>query len=433
MKKSIAFISYFYPPTKAVGTLRNYHLSRQFLNNDYQVTVYTGRKPGYVGRDELVIDPEIKVRNTLAIDYHLIDRWRPKKEKVSISSRVPTSRSFAGRIIDSLPVRLLIGEGGIYYIIVTLFKLLFSRRPDIIWSSFSPISDHVIASMYKTFHPKTVWIADFRDTLREPGGERTWFQKFEDGIYKRMIGKANLVPVVSQNYREHMRPYCDETLLLRNGIGKLEFSTNGQQGKSQKFRIAHLGALYGGRRDPSKLFESLRELIEEGQIERDKIELVYAGKEGKIWQEFAARSNIQDLVVDLKLLPLSESLQLQQSAQINLLLAFEVNGLSQFPAKFYEYLAASKPIILILSGPRDVEFDEIINNTRAGILICDNDSNDSLKSFVVEKYRQWLADGDTSQDLNMDRVKEFYWDNLFQQFHANHLPNASSVETPVNS
>ncbi len=98
-------LSYFYPPVKAVGTLRNHYIAQLFAEHKYDVIVYGGHPLGYLGRDVFKMDNAVRVKRTIAIDYHLFDKWRRRK-KVGASSTAKESSENSIHWISYIPFNL---------------------------------------------------------------------------------------------------------------------------------------------------------------------------------------------------------------------------------------------------------------------------------------------------------------------------------------
>ncbi len=70
-----------------------------------------------------------------------------------------------------------------------------------------------------------------------------------------------------------------------------------------KLTFCYTGNLYEGRRDISKLFLALKELIDEGKIQEDKISVYYAGKDENIFLNTAKSDNIESIVKSYGFIP----------------------------------------------------------------------------------------------------------------------------------
>lgn len=412
-QRRVTMLSYFYPPVKAVGTLRNHYIAQLFAEQNYDVTVYGGRPLGYRDRDTFTISDAVNVKRTLAIDYHLFDKLR-KRKKGGTASTVKESRSHSIPWISYFPFNFLVGEGGLLYSVLLFFRLLFRiAEIDIIWSSYSPIADHYVASLIKRLRPSIFWITDWRDVDVDPDWPDTPATARQRKINKAIIKNCDLVVSVSDSYMKYVQHYSDRHYLLRNGIME-KFDASGQQ-LDRKFTISYVGGLYGGRRDPSLLFEQVADLINAGSIAREDVSLVYAGREGGVYRSIAERYGIADLVDDRGVVSFSTSQEIQRSAQINLMISWASSSMSTFPAKFYEYVNARRPIYLLVLGVRDQEFESIFSTKGIGHMFY-QDQDSTLSSTLLDAYKCWLENGAVPYVSKESEVEEFYWRESFRSF-----------------
>lgn len=407
-------LSYFYPPVKAVGTLRNHYIAQLFAEHKYDVTVYGGHPLGYRGRDAFEMVNAVRVKRTIAIDYHLFDKLRKRKKRGTVST-AKGSGNHKIPWISYFPFNFLVGEGGLLYCVLLFFRLLFRiNKIDVIWSSYSPIADHYVASLIKRLKPSIFWITDWRDVDIYPDWPDTPATAMQRRINMAIIKNCDLVVSVSDSYMQHVKHYADRHYLLRNGI--MEKYDASDQKLDDKFTISYVGGLYGGRRDPSVLFEQVADLINAGSIAREDISLVYAGREGEVYYSIAQRYGIGDLVDDRGVVSFADSQEIQRSAQINLMISWASSSMSTFPAKFYEYVNARRPIYLLVLGARDQEFESIFSQKSIGSMFYDNEKV-QLAISLQQSYSEWLAKGAVAYRGSEEDIKEFFWRDSFRVFN----------------
>jgi hypothetical protein len=84
--------------------------------------------------------------------------------------------------------------------------------------------------------------------------------------------------------------------------------------------------------------------------------------------------------------------------------------------KIYEYMKARKPILTIINGDRDEEIETIMSTINAGpVIYADNYEEASLDNFILSEYQSYIA-GIETHKINLDSLKEFYWDYFFPIF-----------------
>ena len=406
-------VSYFYPPVKAVGTMRNYYVSELFRQQGYDVTVYAGKPLGYLGNEALPINASIKVKRTWAFDYHLFDKIRKRRAQQSTPSTTIPSK---GNIpwIYYFPFNILVGEGGVIYGLLVLLRLLINiRKTDIVWSSYSPLIDHYVSSIVKRVKPSVVWITDWRDVDVDPDWPESKKTDRQRKINKAVIGKSDLAVAVSESYMQHVDHYGRYRYVLRNGIMD-KFDASGCP-LDDKFSISYVGGLYGGRRDPSVVFKTLQRLVQRNELDPTKLSLVYAGREGGLYQALAAKYGLGDCVDNRGLVSFAASQKLQRSAQVNLMISWSSGGMSTFPAKFYEYVNARRPILLLVLGNEDLEFEAIFKTKEIGEMFYDREHK-KLEQYLDRQYKSWDSAGVVPYEGSEADVEEFYWKDSFAVF-----------------
>lgn len=408
-KHKLALISYYFPPVPAVGCVRNYNIAQK-LSSVYNTKIITRSYP--VDSESSFDIASLDVTRVYTLDEYFFKQKR-KGNKKSSGTSIP---SFLSRLTNSFPINFFLWEGGLFYILGALVRL-FRFRPAIVYSSYSPFSDHYIAFLYKSFFPKTIWIADFRDLHIDPEVDNVILKKWQKGFDKTILKKANFIITVSKGLKEHLLSYNKKVMVVRNGLSdklkEVSLSESIEEKLRNKFILTYTGLTYNGRRDPSLLFRALHQIIIENPKYNDKIRLVYAGSEGDVWQEIAQVEKVKDFVIDLKRIPYQSSLALQRYSHCNILLSWATKKQKGIlTGKFYEYLQANKPIILLINGVKDQEFEEIMFELNAGIVGYDDKDLKKLKTFLLKLLHQWETKGNTQSNIDPNTLNKYRWDSL---------------------
>lgn len=394
---------------KAVGCVRNYNIAHQLNKENDVLILSTSNSKGLTSPQFDLSTFSIKHIPTLDL-YHIKNRSKGKRNKKSSTGTL--NPSLLPRILNSFPFNISVREGGIVYILLSYFAMM-KFRPEVIYSSFSPYSDHFVCYLYKLFNPKVRWITDFRDLHVDPEYDNIIWRSFQERVDQKIFGRADLLTTVSKGLAEHLYKYSNNVAVMRNGIGdKTKVIDN--ENTSDTFDITYTGMLYAGRRDPSVLFEVLNGLVADSLVERQDIKIVYAGTEGGQWSSIAEKYAIDDLVEDKGMVSYSESLALQRSSAINLLLSWatkEQKGI--LTGKFYEYLVANKPIVLVINGVEDKEFEDIFDDLNAGVVSYnDQKSKKALREYVLLQYQSWRTNKKTEGVINKEVLQNFKWSSI---------------------
>jgi hypothetical protein len=243
-----------------------------------------------------------------------------------------------------------------------------------------------------------------------------------------MMKKASAITVVSIGQREMLRKLVGEKSFLNqqvhvvyNGFEKeLSYIPEQNNERPRKFKIVYTGALYNGRRDMSMLFKALAELSSEQKILISNVQVHYAGKNSLHLYEQVERYQMQEIIIDHGYLSRVNSMKLQQSADILVVLSWNTEKEQGIlSGKFYEYVQAFKPIISIVNGNvPHAELSEMVKELRVGIdceQISEKTDLPRLKRFLLSEYEKVISGivGDFHPDL--PKISQFYYKNIVRK------------------
>lgn len=426
MKRAV-IISQYLPPTKFIGTVRIAEVANQFSKNDYEVIGFSSNNYLYSPQDSFFLDERIKIKRSNSFDFLVLRMWLSKKLRgqkkenhtTRTTAKANKGESFKtvlfGFLANYLPFSLIFGEGSFVYIVRAFFKVLpYVKKDTIVFTSFRPYSDLLIGFLLKVFKPGSVWICDFRDPHIPPNKKNIFF-RVHNFINKRICRRANVVTTVSNGVAENLKGYNRNIKVLRNGIvGSIK--TEASRPDQKEFRIVYTGGLYNGTRNPSILFRTLSEMLQQGKLDYNLIKLVYAGNDKAIWDEMIQSFQLEKINCSYGLISLAESKALQESASINLLLTWcDRNNKGVLTGKMYEYFRAARPIITIINGDQDREIEEIMTETKAGPVVYNTDDCKSLSSFIFRCFQDFL-EGKPLNSIDEESLQKYQWDFFFPQF-----------------
>lgn len=404
----ILFISYYFPPLKAIGSLRTYYFAK-FLNlKEWNVSVLTTSAHKVLDTDTFLKPLE----NITKIDIKTFDLQMIKtimdKRKVNVQGKInliETKKSLSKKILfkfrNSLPLNILY-EGGLFYIIIGIYKgnkIIKTTNIKNIYSTFSPFSNHIIAYFIKLLNKNCYWVADFRDLPFGDNSIDMFFYKFQIYINKIIIRKADKVTTISEGLKNVLKKYNNNIEVLTNGYDDTQINIKENVKENVKenisneyFDIVYTGMLYSGERDASVLFKVIKQLIFEDEKYK-KIRLVYAGKDSALWSSWAKKYELENYILIKGVISREEAIKLQLSASINLLLTWSSKTQTGIlTGKLFEYLSASKPIICIINGIKDKEIENMFCKINCGIVAYENSEQlikkniSSLFDNMVNEY-----------------------------------------------
>ena len=416
-KNGILLITYAFPPIKAISSIRNYSIATHFQSYFSEVRVLSTTNRKRFPKEVFPYEEKL-VYESLTFDYRTPF---PNKKSSGVNQMPKDPNSFLTKLKNSFPFNLIIGLGGCFYIffgVILGVYIVRKHKPTHIFSSFKPYADHVIGFWLKTFFPKLVWIADYNNLHIDPGRNNLYFIGLQKWFDNTIASKADYLSTVSQGLVKHLKVYNENVIVLENGIINPESSLESSEYCSDgKFTISYTGSLYPHQSSESFL-QTLKNLIDEGKINKEKLQILYAGASSNLWNLYAERQGMESFCKDLGVLPFDEARKIQQGTNINLLLTWTTDDLDGIiPAKFYDYLASKRNIILIIKGNRDPLWEEKFKDLGIkGIFYDEPAAMSSLADHVFEIYSDWVSEGNKNISYPDHQIKKYYWENMMADF-----------------
>ena len=411
--KKILFIHYYFPPVGTVGSLRNYNIALELSPHFEEAHLMTIHNKPFRMEEEFKLD-FLHLHEIKHLDYRILtERFSPQKD---LNDRVNALRmkkpfGLTSKILDSHPGNLIWGEGGFLYIqnaYRRAKRLIREKGITHIYSSFRPMADHYIAYKLKKTFPHLIWMADFRDLPVDRNRKNVFFPDWQDKSYRKLLGKADFILTVSEGLSQRLLDYNREVLVLRNGLSQL-FQPEDRT-LEQKFTITYTGSLYPKLQDPSAFFAALRDLILEGIVAEKDLQLVYAGKDHRIWDGYVLKFGLNPISRVYSKLSLTESIRLQHRSHVNLLLSWvgPYSG-GVVTGKLSEYLAAKRPVLGLINGGEDAELKDLIEKYNGGS-VFHNRQQAILGRFIHSKYIGWKENGnDKFSSHGTHSLKDLEW------------------------
>jgi hypothetical protein len=415
-------IHYYYPPTGTIGRLRNYYFSCYAVRYFAKSYVISTKYSTLNAKENLDIS-HVEMQRVLNFDYRNISELLSKYRKKNITDTANAKGSsgivkYTRQLMETLPLHFFIGEGGFLYILFGFFRgcqLVKSHQITHLYSSFRPYSDHCIGYLLKICFPHLFWIADFRDLPVDVARDNVLFPALQIKMNRYILSKANIVTTVSDGLAEHLKKLHTNVYVLRNGIHVLPSYTNSAQ-KNLYFTIAYTGSLYLNQTF-QPLLVALKRLIVAEKLQKSHIQLLYAGKDSRMWQQGILQHDLQIIYKDMGLVDLQTANHIQQNANINLLLSWASPQLTgTLTGKLYEYIAAQQPILAIVNGTKDEELTNMIYTANDGLVFSTEvDDLQEMEAFILIQYANW-RDGNEVKQQNTDKLRPFLWEKMMKDF-----------------
>ena len=370
-------LGYYFPPQGSAGSLRNFALAIHGLSSFESVCVGTAAFPHV--QDHSVHLPEgISVMGIPHLDYHRLFQ----------GSLARTYRRYfwpgrLRRILSACLPGLGYSEGGFWYIWRGYQLADYRIRqggPWCMYSSYRPMADHWIAYFLKRRHPEVHWIADFRDL---PHGVNRRLLRY-------LLGRADVVTTVSVGLAKDLQAIHPRVVVLPNAFCPLD-NERMLPVRREYFELVYTGSLYPQQR-LYPLPEALADLVAAGLLDANRVRIIYAGKDGGVWDRWWKDFPYRDMLTNKGLLRLREARELQAGAGINLLLSWrDRRDRGILTSKLYEYLYAGQPVLGIVGGDPEPELEDIFAKLQRGYLAYTHEGHlRGIRYFILQHYRAWL-------------------------------------------
>ena len=304
-------------------------------------------------------------------------------------------------------------------------KLIEEEEIDAIISSSWPITCHTIA---KDLNEKydLPWVADLRDLwnlnpyvshtfIRNYFEKRLELKTFENAdalttttdlaakTLSTLHPDSRIVPILS-GYDK------DDFKFLEELIAENDDSMNNSPNDSSKLKFIYAGSLYGGKRDPSYLFEAIRQLEDENKLDSSKISIEFYGDSTGL-EEIAKRYGLLDILHIGGKIAHEEVLKKQLNSDVLLLISWDNEKEKMFiPGKIYEYFALKKPVLSI--GYKEGSLKDLIDETKVGYHVS---SLESTKEALLDIYNEFTEKGtvELRSDIN---IEDYSMENMAKKF-----------------
>jgi len=386
-----------FPPFGGAAVSRIYSFAKYWSRAGHDVTVVTPEKYPFMGqRDywpEGYEDESFKV-----VEVAFSPLFFSKQEQERNKHRVSRAdASGIGKKVRTLLRKLRKNVIGNSVDMHRLWKsavekealaLLEKESFDVLFSSFSPQTSHLIASKIKQRYPELVWVADYRDLwtgnhLLKMHPVVQFYQTYKE---KKVLSGADLITTVSSPLAAYLRTLHHKKVeVIFNGYDHEEWGALPQEPffpDDGIFRIVYTGTIYEGTRDPSPLFEAIAALERSAEVSAEKLQIYFYGDSGNV-MEIAQRYQVLDYVQEGGMLNKQDALRAQRDASLLLFLegAPQDGTLSAqgvLTSKIFEYLASATPVLAI-GIDRTSPIGELLESTGLGEAVgTDVDKTEAL-------------------------------------------------------
>lgn len=282
-------------------------------------------------------------------------------------------------------------------------RIVRLKHIDIILTSFSEISSHLIALQLKKNKFPFFWIADMRDEMSRNYEIPRFVTERMEPYERKILNAADLVLSVSKPLIDDFRSRCchNRFLEIRNGYDYDEIHDVSFQ---RHFTMAYFGRLSQDLKRSNNWFRAFAELIEEKKLPSDALIKIVGN-----YAELTIPESIQSNVIQIDEVPHSEAIKMFREVD-TLVLVHKTGRKGVYTGKVFDYLASNKPI-LALCDPTDV-IATLLDETKAGFIVDEADIA-GVKNMILRCYTIWKNEEVLPRD----------WDKIRQYSRKNQVRN----------
>jgi hypothetical protein len=330
-------------------------------------------------------------------------------EQIGNSLSVSENRKSLTRRLIMLTVGIVsypdTSRGWIPFAIKAGSRIIEKENIDAIISVW-PITAHLVAKALKQKY-NIPWIADF---------SHLWSQSYyyHYGPVRKLIDRrlevktlryADALTTISQFFVTILKELHKQKSVypITHGFDP-SWINNNSVSITPKFRITYTGHVYQEKYKPSKLFAALKELIDEGVINRNEVEVLFYGVIQGWLKEEIEQYNLSDIVHQCGFVSHSASLQKQRESQILLHLGWDDKNIKGFyTSKIFYYLAAQRPVLAVGGASAEVVRD-LLGETKAGVYCL---TIEEIKDALYHFYMEYKREGKVSYNGDLEKVNKY--------------------------
>ena len=393
----VLMISYVFPPIRGMGSIRLGKYYEYLPKFGYQPIVLAG------GSSKL---PEADIfRPALSAPIYKEKLWAlssatdkaskkivsivEKLQSLGLMSSIRMPDVFLIWALNALPLGL---------------KILKKYQPDIIFSSHTPPSSHIVAALLAKKARKP-WVAEFRDPwANNPYAPNIFLMNKLDAFLERQILRpAQAIITISPALAEQLSNFHGKPVeIIYNGFDEHDYPE--AVVREDFFTISHTGIILPGKRDPSPVFQAVQRLASQNLITPEKFQIRFYGpKMDVLAGALAEHYGVMEYCQLKNPVSYKESLYRQCQSDLLLLLDWNSPEHTTIPGKFFEYLGANRPILC--TGYRFGPVAEILQKTEMGVVLNDSEQ---IAEYILRQFEAWKkAPREVSQTQLPEAVKQF--------------------------
>ena len=397
----LLIVTSFFPPLNSIASHRPYSWAKQWSASGHDITVLTTQKTRHASTDlalpiagfSVVEAPLPPLIQRLKQSYQA---GSSPHSKASTSSSSPLHQALnwikrSTGTFDSCHMPDLTD-----FWVGSALRSLKAQKPwDVVISTAPPFPVHRLADRIRKAGLARRWVMDYRDLIVDSPITQALFpfNHLETWLERRYINTADAITTVSAGLQATLQRRYPEAAIhvIENGYDPSNLATLSKEPffpSDGIFRMAYLGYIYPGKRDPGPLFQTIKELAQDPchRTLLDRLEVLFYGPEMGDVPKLVEAYGVAPWVTLGGFVSHSDALRIQRDVNALLFLSWtdtEVDGM--LTGKLFEYLSANTPIVA-LGAAKPAVSEHLITEAQAGLVL--GRDVPSIKRYLVDQLSQ---------------------------------------------
>ena len=415
MRKALV-ITYYWPPAGGSGVQRWLKFSKYLREFGYESIIYTPENPEFMATDKS-LEAEISegivvIKRRIREPYSLYKKFTGRKGAIKpgfVTDSGSGKGSFKERLSLFIRSNLFFPDPKMLWIrpsVRFLKKYIAQNNIDIIVTTGPPHSMHIIGRRVSEA-TSVPWIADFRDPWTKMYnfkymGYTSVMKSKHERAERKILTSADAVVTVTETIRAELEQIIysekgqhnqktakSKVFVVTNGYDESDFAAPAPK-LEPHFTITFTG-LFVKSQNPGRFWKILSEMVAEDIVFAGDLKIRLIGDiDQTIFDEISAFGLNENLIA-MGYMAHEEVINYQRSAQILLLsVGCEPEAKGILTGKFFEYLAARRPIVAF--GIKGGDIDLALEKSSAGTMFPYNDENE-VKAYIEALYKEFRNAG----------------------------------------
>jgi glycosyltransferase involved in cell wall biosynthesis len=403
--RNVLFISYLFPPVAGGGVQRSSKFVKYLPQFGWNPIVLTVKEPyDFYRDDEMMMDVLGKcvIIRTFSIEPM---KWVRKFLKKKSYSKVQTDssgsiskKSLKPGFLVRLKTYLFFPDNEILWLPFAVLKgvrLIRKYKPDLIYSTASPFTDHLIALLLVKLSGLP-WVADFRDLwVDRPNFPKNKWRLFIDRkLEKMVIQRVDQVITATSLMAEHFKRFYPSAkyISITNGYDEDDFRKTASLFPDGKEFILTYTGIFNKEQNPQKFFKAVHDVIQKRDDFKEHFKLRIIGQldnpgdfENMIYFKKLGLDKYSELI---PYLPHKQVIfEMCRSTVLLLLVGEYPYNKGIMTGKIFEYLRSSRPILAVV--PPDGLAADVIKNTNSGLIVS-NESVEEIFNGILSLFELFI-------------------------------------------